>query len=483
MRGRRQAGVALGFAAACAAPLHAGSLKDHLVYTASLRLRGEWVDYFAPPGGAAPAGAPRYTFGASQLRGGLRATFPHVQLVLEAQDTRLLGLPEDASLAAPFGNLGPGATYYAQNSEENPGETFLKQATLTVRRSGLAAALGRFEYSDGLEAVPADPSLAWLKRSRLAERLIGPFGYTHVTRSFDGFRVSYDRGSWNATGVAVRPTRGGYDVRGNEHLGDVGLVGLSLTARPTLGGSPADVRAFYLFYDDARTDTLKVDNRPAAVRRLDAGPVRIHSAGGHFATVLLGRGGPGGLPALVHRADRGLGQPGPRRLGRGRRGRLAAAPAGVSLGAGGVRPQLGGRGPGRRAARDVLPGHPHAPHPRAVPVLQPHEQRGHVRAASRPATSPGAGAGRPPLAAPRGGAGPLVRRRRRHERPGLRLLRDAFGGQRSLARVAELSVAVRIHPRVAAYVYYGQASGQEVVEATFPGRRARYGYLEMTFRY
>ena len=131
--------------------------------------------------------------------GGL--TLPQLQVVLEAQDTRLLDLPEDASLAAPFGNLGPGATYYANTPERNQGETFLKQGVVTFRRSGFAASAGRFEWSDGLETVPADPSLAWLKRSRIAERLVGPFGYTHVTRSFDGVRLTYDRARWNATGV------------------------------------------------------------------------------------------------------------------------------------------------------------------------------------------------------------------------------------------------------------------------------------------
>ena len=66
-------------------------------------------------------------------------------------------LPDDASLPAPFGNLGPGAIYYAHSRDRFQGETFLKQGYLTLRRSGLALTVGRFDYSDGLETVPADP--------------------------------------------------------------------------------------------------------------------------------------------------------------------------------------------------------------------------------------------------------------------------------------------------------------------------------------
>jgi hypothetical protein len=479
--GRHGAGLGLVLAAWCAPPLHAGGLRDHLVYTATWRLRGEWVDYFEPPASAAPPGAPRYTFGASQLRAGVRATYPHFQLVVEAQDTRLLGLPPDGSLAAPFGNLGPGATYFAHQRETSPGGTFLKQATLTVRRSGVSAAAGRFEYSDGLETVPADPSLAWLKRSRLAERLIGPFGYTHASRSFDGLRVSYDRGGWNTSALAVRPTRGGYDVRGNQEVGDVGLAGLSVTAGPSLGGSPADVRAFYVFYDDARADVLKVDNRPAGVRREDRGRVRVHSVGGHFAAVIPG----GGVDVLLWSVAQ-----------TGAWGHLdhrawaAAAEAGWQ-------PRMWGA-PWIRVGYDRSSGDPdpgdgrHGTFFQVIPTPRIHAQFPFYNLMN------GEDAFVQLLVRPH----PRVQVRGDLHRLRLAEPRDLWysgggatndevfgfsgipsGGGRSLARVAELSLAVRVHPRVSAYAYYGHAFGREVVRATFPGARARYGYLEMTFRY
>src|SRR5439155_971106 len=136
------------------------------------------------PGTTAP-GAERYDFFASQLRAGLSVVLPHAQLTLVAQDTRLANLPADASLLPLAGNLGPGAIYYASTKQRTQGEPFLKLGFLTLRRAGLAATVGRFEYRDGLETVPGDPTLAALERIRIAERLVGPFEFTHVTRSFD----------------------------------------------------------------------------------------------------------------------------------------------------------------------------------------------------------------------------------------------------------------------------------------------------------
>ena len=118
----------LGVLAAGAGPVEGGEWRDRVAFTLSWRLRGEGRRLLSgPPPGAAPEDAHRYAFVGSQLRAGVRVTLPHFQLVLEAQDTRLFGVPDDASLPAPFGNLGPGATYFAHTPETNQGALFLKQ--------------------------------------------------------------------------------------------------------------------------------------------------------------------------------------------------------------------------------------------------------------------------------------------------------------------------------------------------------------------
>src|SRR5262245_4010935 len=87
-----------------------GDWRDRVTLPLSERLRGELVDWFRPRG--APHGAGRYGFFASRLRAGVNVTLPHVQLVLQGQDTRLTGLPDDAVFPPPVGPLGPGALYF-----------------------------------------------------------------------------------------------------------------------------------------------------------------------------------------------------------------------------------------------------------------------------------------------------------------------------------------------------------------------------------
>src|SRR5207244_3416490 len=177
----------------------------------------------------------------------------------------------------------PGPLDFPPTHATAQGAPFLKLGFLTFRRSGLTATGGRFEYADGLETEPADPTLAFVKRFRIAERLVGPFSYSHVSRSFDGGRGSYDRPAWNVTAMAVRPTHGGFEVSANREIGAVGLAGLALTLKRLPHAPPADVRVFYLYYDDRRR-TAKVDN--SAGPEMDRGRIAIHSAGAHAATVI-----------------------------------------------------------------------------------------------------------------------------------------------------------------------------------------------------
>src|SRR5207244_2507303 len=130
---------------------------------------------------------------------------------------------------------------------------------------------GRYEYRDGLETVPGDPALSALKRTRIAERLVGPFEFTHVTRRFDGGRLACDRPGWNVTVIGTRPTQGGFEVSANREL-DLTLAGAALTLKHLPLAPPADVRLFYLYYRDGRDGVLKVDNRPLPVRTAARAP-------------------------------------------------------------------------------------------------------------------------------------------------------------------------------------------------------------------
>jgi len=122
----RLIGCAIAGALVCGGFASAADWRDNVTFTLSDRARVEVVDWFDPPGGIAASGAERYWFFAKQLRAGVRVDLPHAQVAVEAQDTRLVNLPDDATLPPPQGALGPGALYFlnrADNSIKATGKT------------------------------------------------------------------------------------------------------------------------------------------------------------------------------------------------------------------------------------------------------------------------------------------------------------------------------------------------------------------------
>lgn len=285
-----------------AAPGAAGLLPDgweeNVKPIVQARLRGELVDWFRPLDGPEPKVENRYGFFGSRYRFGLSATWPSVEVVLLMQETVLGGVPDDAIAPPPAGPLGTGAVYFQNTASTFQQEPFLKTGFVRLRRSGLAVTLGRFDLRGGLETVPANPTLAFVKESRIAERLVGPFEFTHVSRSFDGALASYDRPSWNATAFGTVPTQGGFEISANPQIDDMVLAGASLTGKrlPELA-VPIDASVFYLYYGDARTTPVKVDNRPLPAREADRSPIRIHTIGSH--ALALVDAGPGSLDLLL----------------------------------------------------------------------------------------------------------------------------------------------------------------------------------------
>ncbi|MCW3100326.1 MAG: hypothetical protein JWL77_5944 [Chthonomonadaceae bacterium] len=227
-----------------------------------------------------------YNFVGSLLRFGVSRQTARDDFFLELQNTTFVNLPTKAIAAAPQGQLGQGATYFASNGSQVaslfPHQLYfrLKDPTLP----GQALKLGRFEYSDGAEMVSADPSLAWLKKNRIAERLIGSFGYSDVGRSFDGFEYSSNKKASNVTLMGAFPTRGVFDLNGSDTLTDVRLASLSFTKSLPGKKSVGEGRVFAIYYEDVRGD-VKTDNRTAAVRATDKKPIRIATLGGNYTRV------------------------------------------------------------------------------------------------------------------------------------------------------------------------------------------------------
>lgn len=92
----------------------------------------------------------------SLLRLGIGQTGEHFDWFIEGEQPSILGIPDDAVVAAPQGQLGLGGNYYAANNNHtNVANGFIKQAFVNFKHLGPAGLkLGRFEYFDGLEVTP-----------------------------------------------------------------------------------------------------------------------------------------------------------------------------------------------------------------------------------------------------------------------------------------------------------------------------------------
>ncbi|MGH8006022.1 MAG: alginate export family protein [Candidatus Binatia bacterium] len=265
-------------------------LSPRLSISASLRTRGEWWNWFEPSG----TQNNDYAFLATVGRAALQWKDDAFDVVVEAQNSALVGLPDDATAQVPQGLLGLGGVYFAHNRRQEDTSVFLKQGFLTFKRLGIAGLTlkgGRFEFSEGNEVLTKEPTLDWLKNVRLSQRLIGPFGWAHVGRSFDGGVASFTRAPLNFTVMASHPTQGGFDLAGMKEMDEIDLlyVAANLT-RPSFAET-SDARLFYIYYSDDR-GLLKADNRPAAARGADQRHIAINTQGMHWISLLPTAAGP-----------------------------------------------------------------------------------------------------------------------------------------------------------------------------------------------
>jgi len=227
-----------------------------------------------------------YPFWHSQLRVGVGQTRERVDWFVEGEQVAILGLPNDAVVAAPQGQLGLGGTYYAANSNNaNTANGFLKQGFVNFKHLGpLGLKIGRFEFFDGTEVKPSDPLLATIVQTRIAHRLLSNFGFTAVQRTYDGLQMSMNSGANNFTFFGARPTAGIFQVKGMEELDVETYYGAYTRSVKTKHGA-GQLRLFGLGYLDHRTPVLKTDNRPQPVRAADHNIIELGTFGADYAHV------------------------------------------------------------------------------------------------------------------------------------------------------------------------------------------------------
>ncbi len=161
-------------------PIQLGSVT----FSGSVRERYEGWDWFQPTMANAQNS---YGYSGTLMRLALSQNRETYDWKIEFAVPVLLGIPDKAVLPAPQGQLGLGGSYYAANDkQQNTAFIFPKQAYIRLKDGGSNLQAGRFEFTDGSEVEPKDPTLEILKNDRIGQRLIGTFGYSDVMRSFDG---------------------------------------------------------------------------------------------------------------------------------------------------------------------------------------------------------------------------------------------------------------------------------------------------------
>ncbi|MGI4757199.1 MAG: alginate export family protein [Janthinobacterium lividum] len=246
------------------------------VVSVLLRERANATQWFS-----ALPNAEQYGHGDSLLRIAIAQRVRRFDWQLEMSNSSELALPTDAvSPVAAQGQLGLGGTYYAGNSNNsNPAAVSFKTGFLRYhfKRDATAIRVGRFEFFDGQETTPKDTTLLWLQTNRVAQRLIGNFGFSNGQRSLDGVDAKVGGTNWDLTAMGARAVQGVFKMAANEEL-NVDVQYLAYTR--SLAQQHVLLRGFAIGYHDGRTGLLKTDNRSAAARALDHKNIRIGTYGG-----------------------------------------------------------------------------------------------------------------------------------------------------------------------------------------------------------
>jgi hypothetical protein len=264
-----------------------------LSVAASLRTRWELWNWFEPSG----TEDNDYDFLATVARLGVMWKDDAFDVLVEAQNPALIDLPTTAIAPPPQGALGLGAVYYQHNRARNDTSVYLKQGYVMLKKVGIPGVTlkgGRFEFSEGAEVLPGEPTLDWLRNVRIGQRLIGPFNFSHVGRAFDGAVVSFTPAPFTLTGAWLRPTQGGFDLAAMKEIDDIDVVYATLNLPRPEWAQDSDARVFYLYYEDRRHQ-VKADNRPLAVRQDPADrrrDIAIHSGGAHLLQLVRTATGP-----------------------------------------------------------------------------------------------------------------------------------------------------------------------------------------------
>ncbi len=249
------------------------------------RIRGEAMDWFGnlKVKGKVVDRSHDYGFMGNKFQLAARLTYSEwLEVLTQFQDSTLAGIPSKA--------VGLGARYYENSQYNDQNSGFLRQGWMKLKYSGSWLSGGRQLYADGAQGAAQNRSLKWIQDTRLSQRLIGSFDYTHVGRSFDGGTLGYGAKDWEISAFGFVPTQGGFDVHAMDSISGINLSGITLNLKEgELFGNTLGRLAFYN-YNDHRENVVALDNKTTLPPQKNTN-ISINTIGGHLARLTgLGSG-------------------------------------------------------------------------------------------------------------------------------------------------------------------------------------------------
>jgi len=248
-----------------------------------------------------PSGDNEYNLGFQRTRLNVKYTSKYWTAFFQPQYVHMFGVPDDAFKKPPEGPLGMGGLYYIHSHDTEPYDFGVHQAYLALHspgKSGWLFKVGRFEYSDGLEVLQKSDGKHFntLKKMRLGDRMISPFGWSAFGRSFDGVLGQYNDEKVNVTASFFYPTQGGWEEEVDTTMDDIKISTFTLTGKRGSLIPGMELAGFYYNYRDDRDVTQRVDNTGQMLAS-DGVDIDIHMIGGHAVGVY--DVGPGKVDVLV----------------------------------------------------------------------------------------------------------------------------------------------------------------------------------------
>jgi hypothetical protein len=244
------------------------------------RIRGEFANWFGDPivNGTVVPKESSYDFMANKFQLGLRVTGKPFEAFAQFQDTVITGLPENG--------VGIGSVYFANVPHSTQNGAFLRQGWAKLKYDNFYLTGGRQLYTDWAPGAAKNKSLKWIQDYRLAQRLIGPWDYTHTGRSFDGGTIGYLSDDFEVSTFGFMPTFGGFDTNAMNTITDIKVAGATLGLRDSEAIGNTLGRLSYYYFEDDR-GLLVPDNRPEAARAAAKGQaLEIHTVGAAAAHVM-----------------------------------------------------------------------------------------------------------------------------------------------------------------------------------------------------